>query len=176
MNQQLRQHEIDLRKEKQETAAEKMDTAQTKESKSAQNSMKTMISVDSALKQADVYDKVATQKEGQSNVLKTEIKLDESRGGNAEKKKEELANLQQEAQEVREQQASTLADAIETKESDKDISASATKASDSIQTDNGKNEQANETQAGYQHIDVVVDNNTPAIKNEEDESEIDTYI
>ena len=45
-----------------------------------------------------------------------------------------------------------------------------------IQTDNGKNEQANETQAGYQHIDVVVDNNTPAIKNEEDESEIDTYI
>ncbi len=177
LNQQLRQHEIDLRKEKQEKAAEKMDTAQTKESKSAQNSMKTMISADSALKQADVYDKVATQKEGQSNVLKTEIKLDESRGGNAEKKKEELANLQQEAQEVREQQASTLADAIETKESDKDISASeTTKASDSIQTDNGKNEQANETQAGYQHIDVVVDNNTPAIKNEEDESEIDTYI
>ena len=90
LNQQLRQHEIDLRKEKQETAAEKMDTAQTKESKSAQNSMKTMISADSALKQADVYDKVAIQKEGQSNVLKTEIKLDESRGGNTEKKKEEF--------------------------------------------------------------------------------------
>ena len=68
LNQQLRQHEIDLRKEKQETAAEKMDTAQTKESKSAQNSMKTMISADSALKQADVYDKVATQKEDQSMV------------------------------------------------------------------------------------------------------------
>lgn len=174
MNQQLRQHEIDLRKEKQKKAAEKMDTTQTKESKLTQDSMKTMISADSALKQADVYEKVATQKEGQSNVLKTEIKLDESRGGNAEKKKEELTKLQQE---VREQQASTLADAIETKESDKDISVSeTTKASDSIQTDNGKNEQANETQAGYQHIDVVVDNNTPAVKNEEDESEIDTYI
>lgn len=57
MNQQLRQHEIDLRKEKQEKAVEKMDTTQTKESKLTQDSMKTMISADSALKQADVYEK-----------------------------------------------------------------------------------------------------------------------
>ena len=177
LNQQLRQHEIDLIKEQQEKIAEKADTTQTKENKLAQDSMKTMISADNALKQADVYDRVATQKEGQSNVLKAEIKLDESRGGNPEKKKEELANLEQEAQKVREQQTATLADVIQESEPDNDISISEKdESTDTTQGVHGSSEEQNEMQTGYKHIDIVVDNDTPAAKNEEDESEIDTYI
>ena len=102
LNNQLRQHQIEMRKEQQEKAvksSEKRNSAR-KESKSAglsQESMKAMISADSAVPQAQVQGSVVTRMEGRAGILTAEIKQDEASGRNVEAKKEELAEVQQKA-------------------------------------------------------------------------------
>ena len=121
LNQQLRQHQMEQRKE-QQTKKTSMDdmlggsrkTAPKSGNQSAglsQTSMQAMISADSSMKQAKVQGSMATQMEGKAGVLESEIKMDKGRGASTEKKEEELADLQAKAQAATAAQVSTLADA-----------------------------------------------------------------
>jgi len=114
LNNQLRQHQIEQRKEKQEQAAKSAEKKESgkNESKGAglsKESMTAIISADAAMSQAKVHGSVATRMEGRAGVLEAEIKQDGSRGGNVEAKKEELAKVQQKAVAAGASQTSTLA-------------------------------------------------------------------
>ncbi len=108
LNQQLRQHQIDQRKEQQAKRAEKTETTANGMSK---DSMQAMISAESAMKQAKVQGSVATKMEGRAGILKAEIKQDAARGGDVEKKQKELAEVEQKAQAADAAQLTTLAQA-----------------------------------------------------------------
>lgn len=120
LNTQLRQHQVEQRKEKQQAKDSSMDDTHggTGNTKAGNNSsgfsqagMAAMISADSSIKQAKVQGSMATKMEGRSGVLKSEIKQDQARGGNTQKKEEELAEVEQKAQEATSSQISTLAEA-----------------------------------------------------------------
>lgn len=119
LNQQLRQHQIEQRKEQQNKKSSSMDdmvagtrnTSAKKATGLSQASMQAMISADSSMKQAKVQGRMATQMEGNAGVLESEIKMDKGRGASTEKKEEKLADLQAKAQAATEAQVSTLADA-----------------------------------------------------------------
>ena len=121
LNNQLRQHQIEQRKEQREKKASMNDMlggsqkavlkVGKQETGLSQASMKAMISADSAMAQAKVQGNVATKMEGRAGVLTAEIKLDQARGGDAEKKKEELAEVEKKAIEAESAQMNTLADA-----------------------------------------------------------------
>ena len=121
LNNQLRQHQIEQRKEQQAKKSSMDDmiggnkkTASKSENNStglSQASMKAMISADSAMSQAQVQGSVATKMEGRAGVLESEIKLDQARGDDVEKKKEELAEVEQKAVQAESAQMNTLADA-----------------------------------------------------------------
>ncbi|MCM1181647.1 MAG: FlxA-like family protein [Clostridium sp.] len=126
LNMQLRQHQADQRKEKQQAKGSSMDdmlggtrkAGNTKEGKStgiSQASMTALISADSSMKQAEVQGNVASRFEGRAGVLEIEIKLDESRAvnglsANTEGKKAELAEVEQKAMDVTASQMETLGD------------------------------------------------------------------
>lgn len=134
LNMQLRQHQMEQRRasmegsEKRQAKGSSMDdtlggkgnAGKTKAgSKSAglsQASMTAMISADSSIKQAKVQGSVAAKMEGRSGILQSEIKLDQARGGDTQKKEEELAEAEQKAQAAVSSQLSTLADAGRTLE------------------------------------------------------------
>ena len=122
LNQQLRQHQIEQRKEKQQKKESSMDDmlggnkkTYSKVGKQAtglsQGSMKAMLSADCAMAQAQVQGSVATKMEGKAGVLTAEIKRDEALGGDVTKKKEELEEVQKKAVSAQTAQMSTLADA-----------------------------------------------------------------
>ena len=119
LNQQLRQHQIEQRKEQQSKKSSSMDdmvvdtknTSAKKGTGLSQASMQSIISADSFMKQAKVQGSMATQMEGKAGVLESEIKMDKGRGASTEKKEEELADLQAKAQAATAAQVSTLADA-----------------------------------------------------------------
>ena len=121
LNQQLRQHQIEQRKEKQQKKDSAMDDMLGGSKKTAskvgkqnaglsQAGMKAMLSADSAIAQAQVQGSVASKMDGRAGILEVEIKLDMARGGDAEKKKEELAQVQQKAMTAESAQMNTLAD------------------------------------------------------------------
>ena len=118
LNQQLRQHQIEQRKEQQSKNSSSMDdmvagtsnTSKKKDTGLSQASMQAMICADSSMKQAKVQESMATQIQGRASVLESEIKQDAGKG-NTEKKEEELAELQAKAQSATAAQMSTLADA-----------------------------------------------------------------
>ena len=118
LNQQLRQHQIEQRKEQQSKNSSSMDdmvagtssTSKKKDTGLSQASMQAMICADSSMKQAKVQGSMATQNRGRASVLESEIKQDAGKG-NTEKKEEELAELQAKAQSATAAQMSTLADA-----------------------------------------------------------------
>ena len=123
LNMQLRQHQMEQRRaersEKQQAKGSSMDempggtNAKTgsKRAGLSQTSMTAMISADASIKQAKAQGSVATKMEGRAGVLKSEIKLDEARGGDATKKKEELADVEQTAMQATASQMETLGDA-----------------------------------------------------------------
>ncbi len=135
LNQQLRQHQIEQRKERQKDASmddksgesRKAAKKESVESGLSKTSMQAMISVDSSIKQAKVQGGVATKMEGKAAVLEIEMKLDGSRGGNISHKKEEVEDLKEKAQAAESSQLSSLADARKTMEE----AAEADKAADS---------------------------------------------
>ncbi|MDD3417775.1 MAG: FlxA-like family protein [Lachnospiraceae bacterium] len=124
LNQQLRQHQIEQRKEKQTKSSSVQDLTggtQTKRATSgekslglSQASMQAMVSADSSLKQAKVQGSTATKMEGRAGILESEIKLDAQRGMDTQKKEEELADVQQKAQKATTSQLGILADATKT--------------------------------------------------------------
>lgn len=122
LNNQLRQHQMELRKEKQQAKGSSMNDMLGGSTKTApkagkqsaglsQASMKAIMSADSAMAQAQVQGSVATRMEGRTGVLESEIKLDSARGGNVEAKKKELAEVQEKMEAAQEAQLNTLADA-----------------------------------------------------------------
>lgn len=145
LNNQLRTHEMEVRKEKQQTKGNSMDDllgggSQSRAAKAgdggkglSQASMKAMISADSAIGQADVQGSVAKKMEGRAGVLETEIKLDAARGGDTAAKEEQLAKAQQKALSASASQMSTLGQAREEiqeaakDDEDKNVNAGQTK-------------------------------------------------
>jgi len=167
LNNQLRQHQIEQRKEKQEKAAksvEKKEPAKRgdKGAGLSQASMTAIISADAAMSQAQVQGSVVTRMEGRAGVLEAEIKLDSANGGNVKAKQEELAKVQQKAVAVGASQTNTLAsvskdikeaakaDKIENK--DEDISVD-TDVAESVAAED---EVVVPKRAVYSHVDVCL--------------------
>ena len=122
LNNQLRQHQMEQRKEKQQAKKSGMDdmlggskrTAPKAASQStglSQASMKAIVSADSAMAQAQIQGSVATRMEGRAGVLESEIKLDSARGDDVEAKKEELVEIQEKAVVAEAVQMNTLSNA-----------------------------------------------------------------
>ena len=140
LNMQLRQHQIEQRKEKQQAKGSSMDdmlggTGNTGSAKAgnkntglSQASMTAMISADTCIKQAKVQGSVAASMEGRANVLKAEVKQD---GGNVEAKKKEIAELEQKAENATASQMNTLAEANKTMEEAAEAERNDNKASES---------------------------------------------
>lgn len=95
LNNQLKQREIEQRKQIQEKKQQKenvdasdnlQNVAQTNDSKQdtgfSATGMHAMISADSSIKRAQIQERVVIKFEGSANVLETEIKLDEARATN----------------------------------------------------------------------------------------------
>ncbi len=125
LNMQLRQHQMELQREKQQEKRASMDdmtgmenNGRAKEERNgaglSQTSMTAIVSADNSIKQAKVQGSVAAKMEGVSGVLESEIKMDQTRGINTQKKEEDLADVKLKAQSAASSQISTLADAGKT--------------------------------------------------------------
>lgn len=126
LNNQLRQHQMEQRREamnaerKQEKGASADDFGGSSRKSGTKGTggmskagMKAMISADAALSQAQVQGSTATGMENRAAILKTEIKLDSSRGADVSKKKEELAEVEDKAAKAEASQLGTLNSANE---------------------------------------------------------------
>lgn len=118
LNSQLRQRQIEQRKEKQQSKASfEMDTlngtVKTEKRKTglSQAGMIAMISADSAMERAQAQGRVVTQMEGRAGVLGMEIKLDANRGKSVESKQEELDEIEKRAAGVETSQMKILKEA-----------------------------------------------------------------
>lgn len=127
LNMQLRQHQIDKRKEKQQekTSSDDVFNPNGKSNQAhaktgaqntglSQSSMEAMISADVSVKQANTQGSVATKMNDRAGVLEVEIKLDSARGNDVGSKQAELADVKQKAEEAASAQLGTLAKASET--------------------------------------------------------------
>ncbi len=157
---QLRQHEIELRKEAQASQGNEMEEMlggkrETKQAASedgkqapavSQEGMAAMISADSAVSQAKVQGSVGKKMKGEARNLRTEAKLDGGRGGNTEGKLAAAATLEQKASQVEASQVKGLNEASQ-------------KISDATKTDSKKTEEAASKETGdirVQYGDTVV--------------------
>lgn len=117
LNNQLRLYQMEQRRAKQQKqdsfddmlgGNQKAGTAKIEQQATglSQASMEAMISADTSMKQAHIQGSVATRMEGRANVIKAEI----MQGGNTEAKKEELAEIEQKANNATASQMNTLAE------------------------------------------------------------------
>lgn len=121
LSNQLRMHQIEMRREQQQSKSSSMDdmlgSTRTVSNKAKQGvglsqaSMQAIFSADSAITQVQSSGRVVTKMEGRAGVLETEIKLDSARGNNVEAKQEELAEVQQKASQAQDSQMNVLANA-----------------------------------------------------------------
>lgn len=120
LNQQLRQHQINQRRNQPSRDTSIADLAgvsqQTKKPGNkgtglSQAHMQAMISADTSMQQARVQGNVATQMKGRAAVLESEIRMDQNSGADTKDKEAALADLQARSQSAAEAQISTLADA-----------------------------------------------------------------
>jgi len=156
----LRQHEIELRKEAQESQGNEMEEMlggkrETKQSASedgeqalsvSREGMAAMISADSAVSQAKVQGSVGKKMKGEARNLRTEAKLDAGRGGSPGNKLAAAATLEQKASQLEVSQVKGLSEASQ-------------KLSAAAKTDNKKAEEAASAKAGdirVQYGDTVV--------------------
>lgn len=127
LNSQLRQHQMQQKRERQAEGATMEDMLGTGASSGAARTgshkaglsrahMKAMTSADMAMEQARVQGCVATRMEGRAGVLEIEIALDSGRGGSVEAKKEELADVEATARNATSAQMDTLSEANRTLE------------------------------------------------------------
>ena len=110
---QLRQHQIEQRREKQqaEMSAGNNRAAANEDKQTAglsQASMESMISADSAMAQAKVQGRAVTGMEGRIRGLKAEIRQDAGSGSSVKKKQEELEKLEQKKLSASASQMNTL--------------------------------------------------------------------
>lgn len=113
LNRQLREHQNEMRQEEAEKVKEKQQQKEEGAAGLSKGSMQALISADAAAKQARVQGSVAGRMEGRAGVLEIEIKLDKDRGGQAERKEEELSKVKEKAQQAESAQFGTLREAEE---------------------------------------------------------------
>ena len=164
---QLRQHQMEQRMQKQQKKGSSMDDMldgsyqARKTSKGGTGmssaSMQAIISADSSIKQVKTQGAVKTQMEDKTGVLKSEIKLDADRGSSVEKKEEELAKLEEKANEVTSSQMLILSDVKKTLD----------EASKEEQKDS-KSEDKNKTQKKDSDSKVDGDKKSSAVDDEKD--------
>lgn len=121
LNMQLRQHQIELRREAQSGNDSGKDAPEAgrrsaKDENGAvgglsQAGMRALISADSSIKQSAVQGRVATEMDGRAGVLEAEIKQDSSRGVSTERKEAELAEVTERGEEATASQINLLGDA-----------------------------------------------------------------
>lgn len=176
LNQQLRQHQTEQRKERQ--AENSMDemlggsrTAAASGKKgtnaSQTNVSRAILSADSSMKLARTQGGVAVQMEGRTGVLKAEIQADSGRGASTEKKEAELADLTEKVQETQSAQISTLSEAVKDVEKAAEADRTAetdTKKTDTKKTDTKKTDKAEsaETEPTNRNDDAKPADNAPA--------------
>lgn len=156
LNRELHQHEIDMRKEQQQSRDVSMDDmlggksdvhskSQAGQSTGfSQESVQVLISAESSMKQARVQGSVATQMKGRAGVLKAEIKTDAAKGGNTAAKQKELAEIEQTAANATSRQMHALSDANAAVEKAKKAENESSKDKNTEKTSSEKNEE-NET-------------------------------
>ncbi len=173
LNMQLRQRQMEQRKEKQQAKSSSMDDmlggtrsaantkAGNKNTGLSQASMTAMLSADSSIKQAKVQGSMATKMEGRSGILQSEIKLDQARGGDTQKKEEELAEVEQKASEAAASQLSTLADASRTMEEAAKADSREEKDDKDAKTIYGKDADKNVSHTDTQGENVIAQSDVP---------------
>jgi len=165
LNNQLRQHQIEQRQQKQQAKKTSSDSGlNTNKNVNnntglSQSSMTAIISADSAISHARVQNNVADRLEARAGVLKSEIKLDSSRGGSVEAKQEELAEIEQRASKIQSEQMNVLNDTnsrIEKTDNISDISANkADKENDKTET-NTDSAVAKKEYFSFGHMDARI--------------------
>ena len=174
LNHQLRQHQIEQRRENQgkdnvierNLPAKKTDKSGkgTQRGMSA-STMRSIISADAAMSQAQVQSRVATRMEGRAGVLEAEIKQDAAKGKSVESKREELAEIQEKAAAAQTSQMNVLTavnkDLEETAESEGAEEESGQRKAEKVKGESfveGQEQQLTgkgETEATiYSHVDV----------------------
>ena len=133
------------------------------------NTMQAMISASSAMAMVQRQGSVATSMKGREGILEAEIKLDSARGGNVEKKQEELEEVQKKLTQVQTTQMDTLSDANkqleEARKEDQKAEAAAKKKAEKKEKDEEvktkdkvKNEDINENEdAKIHNVEVVTE-------------------
>ena len=133
------------------------------------NTMQAIISASSAMTMVQRQGSVATSMKGREGILETEIKLDSARGGNVEKKQEELEEVQKKLTQVQATQMDTLSDANklleEARKEDQKAEAEAKKKAEKKEkdeevktTEKVNNKEINETQdTNIHNVEVVTD-------------------
>ncbi|MCM1387715.1 MAG: FlxA-like family protein [Bacillus sp. (in: Bacteria)] len=124
LNVQLRQHQVEMRKKEREEkesfddmlGAKPQDTDANGKGQGmpSQAGMEAMISAGVTMEQAKVHGSVAAKMEGHAGVLKAEIALDGSRGGDTTAKQAELADVEEKAMNATASQMDALSKASET--------------------------------------------------------------
>lgn len=121
LNRELQQHQIDLRRERQQE--QKAKNSQNGKQKAeieetgnglSKSGMKALISADSSMKQAQVYEGVASDLKGAARTLRSDIALDERRGQDVSKKKTQLAKVEERIEKAVSSQVDTLKEADKT--------------------------------------------------------------
>lgn len=171
LNQQLRQHQMELRREQQSQKSSSMDdmiagtkhTSAKKGTGLSQASMQAIISADTSMKQANVQGSVAAGLKGRAGVLESEIRQDAGKG-NTEKKEQELADIQEKIQSATTQQMSMAASANQEIEeaakadnaenTEKTKNTEKTESSDTVELSVKQNEQGTTEQVAYKPIDI----------------------
>jgi len=124
LNRQLRQHEIQQRKEKQQKQDDSMKDMLGEQDKQAESEtesktgsgfsstgMRAMIAADASMKMSDVQGSVVASLDRKVAVLEAEISQDAGRGVSTQKKEEEVAELRERALKAAEGQMNNLKDA-----------------------------------------------------------------
>ena len=167
LNNQLRQHQIEMRREQQQAKSSSMDdmlggTRKVSNTGNegaglSQASMQAIISADSAMTQVQNQGRVVTKMEGRAGVLETEIKLDSARGNSVETKQEELAEVQQKASQAQSLQMNVLANA------NKELEEAA-KVEQQTEKVTNDDENTDKKVLGTEKADVVTDNVTGSLE------------
>lgn len=182
LNQQLRQHQIELRKEQQAknelASSRKAKTAKPdrKGSGMSQAGMQAVIAADSSMKQAQAQGSVAVSLEGRAGILESEIKTDKARGADTARKEAELADIKQSAENAGASQMNALAsanqaleEAAETEQDDRMVETGKTD-----KKDKSRDNKADKTDSADTAADVPEAENTAATN--ETELPVGTHV
>ena len=171
LNQQLRQHQIEQRKEQQSKKSSSMDdmvagtknTSSKKDTGLSQASMQAVISADSSMKQVKTQGAVKTEMKGKTEVLKSEIKMDKGRGASTEAKEAELADTEEKIDNVTQSQLSVLSDINkkldEAAKEDQKVSKTEDKDKSKKKNADDKLDEDKKSEAIGENQDITVDTN-----------------